>query len=159
MFGKIKIIGGKSPDSFDKTSELNAFLGEGTKFEGSLSFEGTVRVEGTLKGDIFAKDILIVGNNGKVDGEIEVDTIIINGYVKGNIRAARRVEISPPGKFYGNIETPTFVLHEGAVFEGNCSMEQIKHNLTKTKFSSASKETDHHMVKEKDKDTTGISTH
>ena len=81
MFGKIKIIGGKSPESFDKTSELNAFLGEGTKFEGSLSFEGTVRVEGTLKGDIFAKDILIVGDNGKVEGEIKVDIIIINGYI------------------------------------------------------------------------------
>ena len=159
MFGKIKILGGKSPDSFDKTSELNAFLGEGTKFDGSLSFEGTVRVEGTLKGNIFAKDILIVGDNGKIEGEIEVDTIIITGYVKGNIRAARRVEISPPGKFYGKIETPTFVLHEGAVFEGNCSMEQIKHELTTTKFSSSSKETNHHMVKEKDKDTTGVSKH
>lgn len=159
MFGKIKIIGGKNPESFDKTSELNAFLGEGTKFEGTLSFEGTVRVEGNLKGDIFAKDILIVGDNGKVEGEIKVDTIIITGCVKGHIRAAKRVEISPPGKFYGNIETPTFILHEGAVFEGNCSMEQIKHDLTTTKFSSSSKETGHHMVKEKDKETTGASKH
>lgn len=159
MFGKIKMIGGKGPESFDKTSELNAFLGEGTKFEGSLSFEGTVRVEGKLKGDIFAKDILIVGDNGVVEGEIKVDTIIINGLVKGNITAARRVEISPPGRFYGEIETPTFILNEGAVFEGNCRMEQIKVDLTATKFSSASRETDHYMIKEADKDNRGGSTH
>ncbi|GEM_PF-2341973 len=159
MFGKIKIIGGKKPESFDKTSELNAFLGEGTSFEGSLSFEGTVRVEGKLKGDIFAKDILIVGHNGKVEGEIEVDTIIINGLVKGNIRAARRVEISPPGRFYGEIETPTFVIHEGGVFEGNCKMERIKDELTATKFSTSARETGHFMVKEVNKVSNGGSTH
>jgi len=147
MIGKLKMVGGKSAEGFDKTAELNAFLGEGTEFEGKLNFIGTVRVEGNLKGEIFAKDILIVGDKGTVEGEIEVNTIIITGLVKGNIKAATRVEISYPGRLYGTIETPTFVINEGAIFEGDCRMEAIKTSLETHKFSFAEKDTSHTPVR------------
>jgi len=39
---------------------LNAFIGEGTTFKGTLSFQGTVRVDGKLDGEIFTKDTLVV---------------------------------------------------------------------------------------------------
>ncbi len=154
MIGKLKIVGGKGLEGFDKTTELNAFIGQGTEFEGKLSFVGTVRVEGKLKGEVFAKDILIIGDNGDVDGEIEVNTIIITGLVRGNIRAATMVEISPPGRFYGTIETPNFIINEGAIFEGNCKMEDIKY-LDAGKFSTAVKDSDHKLVKVADKKGNG----
>jgi cytoskeletal protein CcmA (bactofilin family) len=147
MIGKLKVVGGKSPEGFDKTSELNAFIGEGTEFEGKLSFVGTVRVEGKLTGEIYAKDILIVGDNGFVEGEIDVNTIIITGTVTGNIKANTKVELSYPGKFYGTIETPNFILNEGAIFEGDCKMEKIKTNLEQSKFSTARKDTNHDLIK------------
>ena len=31
-------------------------------------------------------------------------------------------EIRAPGKLFGNISTPSLVIHEGVVFEGQCSM-------------------------------------
>ena len=147
MFGRLKVIGGKAPEQFDKTAELNAFLGAGTEFEGKLSFAGTVRVEGKLKGKVFAKDVLIIGNNGYVEGEIEVDTIIVDGTVRGNIRAANKLLIASTGRFYGNVETPTFIIQDGGIFEGNCRMEEIKTILSTTKFTSADKDIDHSLIK------------
>jgi len=147
MFGNIKVLGGKSPDKFDKTAELNAFIGQGTEFDGTLTFVGTIRVEGTLRGEISAKDILIVGDHGVVEGNVEVDTIIITGVVRGTIRAARSVEITPPGRFYGDIETPKFILREGGIFEGNCKMQDIRLGDESTKFAAASRDTDHSWIK------------
>jgi cytoskeletal protein CcmA (bactofilin family) len=143
MFGRLKMIGGKAPEHFDRTADLNAFLGVGTEFEGKLTFTGTVRVEGKLKGQIFAKDVLIVGNNGYVEGEVEVDTIIIDGIVRGSIRAANKLIIAPTGRFYGNLETPTFIMEDGGVFEGSCRMEDIKTLLSTTKFTAADKDAGH----------------
>lgn len=151
MIGKLKLFGGKGPGTFDKTSELNAFLGSGTEFDGKLSFIGTVRVEGSLKGEIFAKDILIIGDNGRVEGDIDVDTIIISGLVRGTIRAAKRVELAYPGRVYGTIETPIFTIQEGAIFEGTCKMDDIKENLERDKFSASMGEKDHKLVKVSDK--------
>jgi cytoskeletal protein CcmA (bactofilin family) len=147
MFGKLKMIGGKAPEHFDKTADLNAFLGVGTEFEGKLNFTGTVRVEGKLKGKVFAKDVLIVGNNGYVEGEIEVDTIIIDGTVRGDIRAANKLTIASTGRFYGTVETPCFIIENGGIFEGSCRMEEIKAILSTTKFTSADKDIDHSLVK------------
>jgi len=147
MFGRLKVIGGKAPEHFDRTADLNAFLGVGTEFDGKLTFAGTVRVEGKLKGKIFAKDVLIVGNNGYVDGEIEVDTIIIDGTVRGTIRAANKLIIAPTGRFYGNLETPTFIIEDGGIFEGSCRMEEIKTLLSTTKFTAAEKDIEHTRIK------------
>ena len=155
MFGRLKMIGGKAPEQFDKTAELNAFLGAGTEFEGKLSFIGTVRVEGKLKGKIYAKDVLIVGDNGYVEGEIEVDTIIIDGTVRGEIRAANKLLIAPTGRFYGNVQTPTFIIEDGGIFEGNCRMEEIKALLSTTKFTAAAKDTGHTLIKVVEKKSNG----
>jgi cytoskeletal protein CcmA (bactofilin family) len=149
------MIGGKAPEHFDRTADLNAFLGVGTEFEGKLTFTGTVRVEGKLKGQIFAKDVLIIGNDGYVDGEIEVDTIIIDGTVRGTIRAANKLIIAPTGRFYGNLETPTFIIEDGGIFEGNCRMEEIKTLLSTTKFTSAEKDSGHTLIKIVDRKANG----
>jgi len=112
-------------------------------------------VEGKLKGRIFAKDVLIVGNNGYVDGEIEVDTIIIDGTVRGTIRAANKLIIAPTGRFYGNLETPTFIIEDGGIFEGSCRMEEIKTVLSTTKFTAAEKDIEHTRIKVVDRKANG----
>jgi len=42
--------------------------------------------------------------------------------VTGDITARKRLEIRAPGKLFGNITTPCLVIHEGVVFEGQCTM-------------------------------------
>ena len=101
---------------------LNAFLGEGTSFEGNLTFEGTVRVDGKLEGEIFTKDTLVVGESATVRAAIHAGMIIIGGTVQGNITAEKKVELQTSARLYGNISTPSLSIAEGVIFEGSCTM-------------------------------------
>ena len=103
-------------------SEIKAFLGPGSKFEGKLFFDEIVRLDGAFKGEIVSKDTLIVGETADIDGEVEVGTFILSGKFKGDIKANTRVELRRPAKFEGTIETPTLVVEEGVVMNGNLAM-------------------------------------
>lgn len=103
---------------------LNAFLGEGTSFKGTLTFEGTVRIDGRLEGEIFTKDTLVIGESAHVNASIHAGVVVISGTVHGNIAAERKIEIHASGRLFGNISTPSLVIEEGVVFEGNCTMGQ-----------------------------------
>jgi cytoskeletal protein CcmA (bactofilin family) len=105
-------------------SNLNAFLGEGTSFKGTLTFEGTVRIDGKLEGEIFTKDTLVVGEAAQVAAAIHTGVVEISGTVTGNITAERKVEIHANGRLFGNISTPSLVIEEGVIFEGSCTMGQ-----------------------------------
>jgi len=103
-------------------SNLNAFLGDGTSFKGTLTFEGTVRIDGRLEGEIFTKDTLVIGEGAQVSAAIHAGVVVISGTVHGNITAERKIDIHASGRLYGNISTPSLVIEEGVVFEGTCTM-------------------------------------
>jgi cytoskeletal protein CcmA (bactofilin family) len=105
-------------------SNLNAFLGEGTSFKGTLTFEGTVRIDGKLEGEIFTKDTLVIGEAAQVSAAIHAGVVVISGTVHGNITAERKIDIHASGRLFGNISTPSLVIEEGVVFEGSCTMGQ-----------------------------------
>jgi len=102
--------------------EIRAFLGEGTQFKGVLSFAGAVRIDGQLEGEIVGEEVLIIGEPGHVNAEIEVGTLIVSGRVHGTIAAKQRVELLRPSRVSGTIRTPCLVVAEGALFNGNCEM-------------------------------------
>ena len=87
-----------------------------------LSFAGAVRVDGQLEGEIVGDEVLIIGEPGQVNAEIEVGTVVVSGRVQGTITAKQRVELLRPSRVTGTIRTPCLVVAEGAVFNGNCEM-------------------------------------
>ncbi|RLB25059.1 MAG: polymer-forming cytoskeletal protein [Deltaproteobacteria bacterium] len=105
--------------------EMNAFLGEGTEFEGKLSFTGSVRLDGRFKGEILSEGTLVVGDSASIEGEIDVSEIIVSGEIKGSITASKRIEIHAPGKVFGNIQAPVVIIEEGVIFEGTCKMQSL----------------------------------
>ena len=105
--------------------EIRAFLGEGTHFKGVLSFAGAVRIDGHLEGEIVGDEVLIVGEPGQVDAEIEVGTLVVSGQVQGNITAKQRVELLRSSRVNGTIRTRCLVVAEGALFNGHCEMTNL----------------------------------
>ncbi len=103
-------------------SGTSAFLGKGSRVTGKLNFEGPVRIEGQIEGEISAQDTLTIGESAVVNATITGNAIVIHGRVTGDVTARKRLEIRAPGKLFGNISTPSLVIHEGVVFEGQCSM-------------------------------------
>jgi len=112
-------------DPFDLPSvshEITVVLQKGCHLEGRLQFEGTARIDGNFKGEIFTPDILVIGDEAKVTGQIEADVVVISGQFTGDISATQRVEIQAPAVVRGTIQTAILQVEEGAVFDGKTKM-------------------------------------
>jgi len=106
---------------------VSGFVGSGTTVSGDAEFKGMLRVDGHFTGRIRSeKGSLIVSAGGVVDAEIEVASAKINGTVNGDIVASQRIEFGRSARVRSNIQTPALVIEEGALFEGNCRMNQPK---------------------------------
>jgi len=103
---------------------INAFLGEGAEFKGTLTFEGTVRIDGKLEGEVLTKDTLVVGEGAELKAELSVGTLVVSGTVRGNVVASQRIEAHRPARLIGNLKTPVLSIEEGVMFEGSCSMAE-----------------------------------
>lgn len=101
--------------------KMIAFLGKDTVFEGKLAFCGMVRIDGIYKGTVAAVGTLIIGESGRVEGDVQTTYAVVNGEIHGNIFATESIEIRAPGKVFGDICAPTVIIHNGVVFEGSCS--------------------------------------
>ena len=101
---------------------INAFIGKGSQITGKLTFEGMVRIEGHVEGEITAQDTLTIGEGAVVNAQITATTVIVQGRVTGDITARQRLELRAPSRVQGNISAPSLVVHDGAYYEGQCSM-------------------------------------
>ena len=100
-----------------------AHLDRGTKVTGKLSFDGPARIDGEVDGEINSKDSLNIGETAVVTAQIKAASIIVAGKVSGDISGSHKIEIRPSAKVAGNLAAPLLSIHEGAQFEGHCSMQ------------------------------------
>ena len=112
---------------------INSILGPGTVFEGNFTTKDTTRVEGCVNGDITSEGTLILGEKGKVCGNIIAKNVIVGGAVDGNITVDGKIEITAAGSIKGDISTSSLIIDENAVFQGNCIM---KTDIVKTAAES-----------------------
>ncbi|MDD4951685.1 MAG: polymer-forming cytoskeletal protein [Desulfovibrionaceae bacterium] len=103
-------------------SELNAFLGEGTGYDGHLRFSGTVRIDGAFKGEITSEGDLVLGKSAMVEGRIEVGGLYSNGRISGDVIAGRKAVLRSNAALSGSLRAPSLVVEEGAVVEGDIFM-------------------------------------
>lgn len=101
-------------------TKITGFFDDGTEFNGQLKFKGSFRIDGYFQGKIHSDSMLIIGDRGKVEAEVQIGHVIINGEFRGDIKAAEKVEIHGRGRVYGTIQTPKLIVEEGAFLEANC---------------------------------------
>ncbi|BCR02950.1 hypothetical protein DESUT3_00190 [Desulfuromonas versatilis] len=107
-------------------SEIKAFLGPGSQFEGKLIFDEIVRIDGNFRGEVTSRDTLIVGQTADVQAEVNVGTLILSGRFKGNVKATAKVELRSPAQVDGSIDTPVLVVEEGVILNSNLTMKKEK---------------------------------
>lgn len=111
----------------EKEPLLNAIMGQGTLFSGTLEFEGTIRLDGEVKGNIFSpKGTLVIGETALITADIFVRVALILGNVVGSVRAVERIELHPPARISGDISAKIIKIDAGARFVGNCSMSSFE---------------------------------
>jgi cytoskeletal protein CcmA (bactofilin family) len=104
------------------SEEWTGFIDQGVTVEGTLTVTGTFRIDGKMKGSIISEQTVILGENAKVEGQIEGNRIVIAGRFDGVIFAKGRVEIQPKGVVTGEVHAPCMVVDPGGIFDGRCHM-------------------------------------
>jgi cytoskeletal protein CcmA (bactofilin family) len=104
--------------------DLNGFLDEGTEFTGELRFRHALRVDGRVKGKVVSDNLLIIGETGQVDAEIDCGVVSIRGRVSGTVRGRQRIELLAGCRVLATLESPKLVIEDGAFFQGECRMAE-----------------------------------
>ena len=106
-----------------KMTKVETLVGEGTSVAGDITFSGGLHVDGTVRGNVIAANgdnmaLLVVGEHGKIEGEVHVPQVMISGSVVGDVRAAESVELTPNSQVTGNIYYTRIEMAMGASVNG-----------------------------------------
>jgi cytoskeletal protein CcmA (bactofilin family) len=116
----------KGPEETVDVGKVDSVIGPGLNVKGEIHSRGTLRVDGNVEGKISADASVVIGEKGVVKADIIAGHVIIGGTVHGKITGREKVEILSTGRLYGDVSTKAakFVVSEGVIFEGSCSMSQ-----------------------------------
>ena len=110
-----------------KPSPIDSLIGAGSTIVGDVQFTGGLRIDGHVKGNIKAVGdklgTLVLSELAKVEGEIDVDHIVINGTVAGPVRAKEYLELLSKARVTGDVSYKTIEIHVGAIVMGRLMHE------------------------------------
>ncbi len=106
-------------------ANFGMLLDKNSEAWGKISHSGKVQVSGKFMGEITAQAVLIE-KNACVTANIAAEVVMCKGRVFGNIRATYKIKISKNAEVKGDIYSPNFIIEKGAVFDGRCSMPDLK---------------------------------
>jgi cytoskeletal protein CcmA (bactofilin family) len=104
------------------SENLNGFIDQGTEFIGELRFRDTFRVDGIVRGRIVSDNMLVVGEHGFVEAEIDCGVVSIRGRVRGHVHARERIEILAGARVEATLDSPRLVVEEGASLAGQAEV-------------------------------------
>ncbi|MFH1352943.1 MAG: polymer-forming cytoskeletal protein [bacterium] len=116
MFGSSKVE--------KKIGRIETVVGHESVVTGTVATKGSLKIDGVVNGGIEQADAVIVGENGKIIGDITAQTVIVSGEIAGNIHAYVSIELTEDARVKGDIKTLQISINEGAFFEGNVMMEK-----------------------------------
>lgn len=104
-------------------------IGTGTMIEGNITTNGDIRIDGSLKGNLATKGKVIVGDTGKISGEVNCRNFEVEGSVDGKVVVSELLSLRAKSKILGDISTSKLAIEPGAVFTGKCDMSGSNPNL------------------------------
>ena len=94
-------------------------IGEDLKITGNVSSKGEIHLDGEVKGDVSCV-ALVLGESGKLEGNVIAEDVVIRGRLIGSIRALR-VTLQAMCHVEGDVYHQSIALEQGAFFEGRSS--------------------------------------
>ena len=101
---------------------IDSLIGAGTRIEGNVFFSGGLRLDGSVRGNVSAlpeqPGTLVVGETGRIDGEVAVPRLVVNGTINGPVHATETLELQANSKVKGDVHYKSIEIQQGAVVEG-----------------------------------------
>lgn len=108
----------------------------GTSIEGDVKSDGDFRVDGSMKGNISITGKLVIGENGKVQGEVECGSANISGNFEGTLKVEELLNLEAHAQVKGDVFTNRLSVVPGADFSGSCSMGAVVRQMQKDEQSA-----------------------
>ncbi len=99
---------------------------EGTSIKGDISASNDIRIDGILIGKLDCKGRVIIGQQGKIDGEITCINAIIEGTFTGTLDVKELLTVKETGVINGDVSCDKLFIQTGAVFNTTCVMSGQK---------------------------------
>ena len=114
---------GKGKSAEDSTSKAINLVGSGTTIKGVLTTESDIRVDGRIEGDIHTYTKIVLGKGGVIDGNLYCESADLSGQISGNVYCKELMKLQATTQVDGDILTKRLVVEKGAVFNGQCTMQ------------------------------------
>lgn len=100
-------------------------IGEHISIEGTIRADEDMVIEGTVKGTIEVKSHqLTVGSKGKVEADVDADSVVIGGRMIGNVTAKNKVQVTKNADFSGQIKAKRIAVEDGAFVKASIELEK-----------------------------------
>lgn len=100
----------------------STFISPETRVSGSLSGDVDVTVAGHLDGEVNLTATLTVAEQGRVDGAVVTDELVVHGTLTGTAKA-RRVHLTATARVTADVDAGALRVDDGAVLTGAIEMD------------------------------------
>lgn len=101
---------------------IGTLIGAGTTIEGTLSYTGGLRIDGRVKGNVRNDGgnpgMVVISEQGVVEGEVHATRLVVSGKVEGPLYVSDVLELQPKARVSGDVHYKALEMHHGAVVEG-----------------------------------------
>lgn len=137
-----------SKSNTDSPERLNKLV-EGVTVNGNIELSSSFRLDGVVRGDIKCDAKFVLGESGKLLGNLTCMEAEIEGVVEGDVKVENLLTLRKTASIQGTIETLRLVIEDGAqvggtVFSGNSTPR--KSNLKKTEKTESKSATAENVV-------------
>lgn len=109
-------------ESAGNAKRIETLIGKECRLKGNLETPGgTVRIDGYYEGELQIGADLVIGESGKVVGDVIVKNMTVAGEVKGTVEARGKLELLPGAKVMGDTKMAVLIVEDGAYLEGTCA--------------------------------------
>lgn len=126
MFGRKNVQGGKNENNYramqGKNPEGHNLIISTTEVEGVVKAQNDFRIDGRFKGNLDCAAKVIIGEEGKFEGDITCQNAVVEGEFRGNLQVSEVLYVKETAVIYGEVVTGKLVVQSGSIFEVNCKM-------------------------------------
>lgn len=139
MFGSNN-EGKKPARSASSSTTYEGLIGQRMVIDGDVHFSGGLAVDGVVKGSVQVdKDgegVLVVSQEGTIEGEVHAPQVEVNGTMHGDIIAEERLILGPTARVHGNIYYKVLEMAAGAQVSGQMVFQETPGKKAKPELLS-----------------------
>jgi cytoskeletal protein CcmA (bactofilin family) len=109
-------------------------VGAGTVITGNVNCNGDIRIDGVLNGNLIAKGKVVIGEPGKIVGEVVCKSADVLGLFDGKLFVSDLLSLKATATVKGEVVTGKLAIEPNCKFTGNCRMDEDALSQAKSRF-------------------------